>query len=317
MTDLDLKVSKFAPQFNSIFTNNVLHFKVQILIRFMNFSLFLAALFQLMACKNENPTTLTLKNPSDSIAQQYKPTANDTIDSLNAKIAVIPEKLSKAVVDSNSRVIYLTFDDGPLAPSPTLLKIVEEKQIKMTEFAVGKHALANKNFMEHLDNMKRSPYFEVQNHSYSHANSKYLKFYSNPEGAAEDIMGNETKLNLRDKIVRMPGRDIWATPNIRRGWSQSGGKTAKILLDNGYKVYGWDVEWEHYGSTLPKMSPTQFVAQINSMFDRRAMETPNHLVVLGHDEMLAKGKGKDDLREIIDMLKAKGYIFEFISNYPR
>ena len=43
----------------------------------------------------------------------------------------------------------------------------------------------------------------------------------------------------------------------------------------------------------------------------------NHLVILGHDEMLIKERGREDLSRIIDMLKERGYIFEFISNYPQ
>ena len=68
---------------------------------------------------------------------------------------------------------------------------------------------------------------------------------------------------------------------------------------------------------LPKLSPEQLVALIDSMFKRNVTFTPNHLVFLGHDEMLAKEKGRQDLRKIIDMLKERGYIFEFISHYPR
>ena len=157
---------------------------------------------------------------------------------------------------------------------------------------------------------------EVCNHSYSHAYNQYAHFYSNPQKAADDMIGNESKLDLTLKIIRMPGRDIWSTSTFKRGWKQSGGKTAEILTNEGFKIYGWDCEWEHFGSTLPKMSPFNFVAMVDNLFARNAMATPNHLVILGHDEMLIKEKGRQDFRQIIDMLKERGYIFEFISNYP-
>lgn len=268
-------------------------------------------LFELFSCNNNSffsgapKVSDTLKIKIDTIAK---------IDSAALK----PKKLPPAKLDSTSRVIYLTMDDGPLSPSNLLLKIAEEKQIKITEFAVGKHALSNKDFMGYLDDMKGSPYMEVCNHSYSHANSHYLDFYRSPTSAAEDMMGNETRLNLTLKIIRMPGRDIWATPNLRRGWEQSGGKTAAILLENGYRVYGWDIEWEHFAkSALPKKTPVAFVNQVNELFDGQHMTTPNHLVMLGHDEMLQTQRGQNDLRQIIDMLKDRGYVFEFMSNYPK
>ncbi len=277
----------------------------------MQISLFAALLLNLFSCNldsifnKQSGTTPMTQTPIDTVAVPQEPQ-----DTLNV------EKLAKTRTDSNSRVIYLTFDDGPLAPTPFLTDIIIEKQIKMSEFAVGMHALMNKAFMRHLDAMKRSPYIEVCNHSYSHAYGKYQNFYANPEAAAQDIHGNEDKLGLLTRIVRMPGRDIWATDSIKRGWSQSGGKTAKILLDKGYKIYGWDMEWEHFGNTLPKQTPTQLVALIDGMFARNETQIKNHLVFLGHDEMLVKERGRQDLRQIIDMLKERGYIFEFISNYP-
>lgn len=279
----------------------------------MHISLFAALLLNFFSCSldktynNQNNATPQLQESQDTTL--FVPTEPE--DTLNV------EKLAKTRIDSNSRVIYLTFDDGPLSPTPYLTEIIHEKQIKMSAFVVGLHALMNKGFMRHLDAMKRSPYIEVCNHSYSHAYGKYQNFYSRPEAAARDIIGNEDKLGLLTKIVRMPGRDIWATDSIKRGWSQTGGKTASILLEKGFKIYGWDMEWEHYGNTLPKQTPAQIVAQIDTMFDRKKTFTLNHLVFLAHDEMLAKEKGRQDLREIIETLKQRGYIFEFISNYPR
>ena len=280
-------------------------------LKSMQLSFFVALFSTLFSCtldklNNINGDTPQYQTVKDSAA--LVPTEPE--DTLNV------EKLAKTRIDSNSRVIYLTFDDGPLAPTPYLTQIIVEKQVKMSEFAVGMHALMNKAFMRHLDAMKRSPYIEVCNHSYSHAYGKYQSFYSRPDAAAQEIIDNEDKLGLLTRIVRMPGRDIWATDSIKRGWSQSGGKTADILFKAGFKIYGWDMEWDHFSNTLPKRTPAQIVSLIDGMFARNETQIKNHLVFLGHDEMLAKEKGRQDLRQIIDMLKERGYIFEFISNYP-
>ncbi len=255
-------------------------------------------------------------------AQQKKP-ADSTIVIQPAKLDTVatvpapPAKLAPAKLDSNSRVIYLTMDDGPLAPSDMLREIAEGKNIKISEFAVGKHAFISKTLMHHLEGMQASPNMEVLNHSYSHANGRYEHYYRNPEFAYNDIMNNQAKLNITQKIVRMPGRDIWATPRLKLGWKQSGGSTASMLLDNGYTVYGWDIEWEHYGkSSLPKVKPEKFVAMVDEAFATNDMATPNHLVILGHDEMLIHERGKSDFVRIVDMLIQRGYVFEFISNYP-
>jgi peptidoglycan-N-acetylglucosamine deacetylase len=279
--------------------------------RFMTFSLFAALFIHLFtACNDATPTSPIQKPTKDTTA--ITAVVAPVVDS---STLILP-KIPKSVLDSTSRVVYFTMDDGPLQPSDVLRQIAESKQVKISEFAVGIHALSNKAFMGHLNAMKRSPYMEVCNHSYSHAYNQYAHFYSNPQRAADDIIGNQSKLDIALKIVRMPGRDIWSTATMKRGWKQSGGKTAEILTNEGYKIYGWDCEWEHFGSTLAKKSPESFVAMVDDLFKRNSMATPNHLVILGHDEMLIKEKGRQDFRQIVDMLKAKGYIFEFISNYP-
>lgn len=240
------------------------------------------------------------------------------IEKIDTVVAVVkPSKLVAAKIDSNSRVIYLTMDDGPLAPSDMLRQIAEGKNIKISEFAVGKHAFISKTLMHHLEGMQASPNMEVLNHSYSHANGRYEHYYHNPEFAFNDITNNQNKLNITQKIVRMPGRDIWATPRLKLGWKQNGGSTASMLFNNGYIVYGWDIEWEHYGkSSLPKVTPEKFVAMIDDAFTNSEMATHNHLVILGHDEMLIHERGKSDFVRIVDMLIQRGYVFEFISNYP-
>jgi peptidoglycan-N-acetylglucosamine deacetylase len=280
--------------------------------RFMTFSLFSVLFFHFFAACTDNATGITTPNGAKDSTQ----TAATAVVSLVDSSQMILPKIPKSVLDSTSRVVYFTMDDGPLQPSDALLQVAEEKKVKISEFAVGLHALSNKKFMGHLNAMKRSPYMEVCNHSYSHAYNKYSYFYSNPQKAADDIIGNQSKLDLTLKIVRMPGRDIWSTSTMKRGWKQSGGKTAEILTNEGFKIYGWDCEWEHFGNTLAKKTPENFVAMVDDLFRRNAMVTPNHLVILGHDEMLIKEKGRQDFRQIVDMLKARGYIFEFISNYP-
>jgi peptidoglycan-N-acetylglucosamine deacetylase len=277
----------------------------------MTFSLFTALFLQLFTACNTSST----ESPTQNAAKDSAIIAGPAAPVIDSSKLILP-KIAKTPLDSTSRVVYFTMDDGPLQPSDDLIRVAEEKQVKISEFAVGLHALSNKKFMGHLDGMKRSPYMEVCNHSYSHAYNQYAHFYSNPQKAADDMIGNQTKLDLNLKIIRMPGRDIWSTSTVKRGWSQSGGKTAEILTEAGFKIYGWDCEWEHFGNTLPKKTPESFVAMVDDLFRRNAMVTPNHLVILGHDEMLIKEKGRQDFRQIIDMLKERGYIFEFISNYP-
>ena len=271
----------------------------------------LLSVLQLISCDNFNTHSSTTGVSTAKVVDS----ATIKRDSILRQDSLIA--LKKLKYDSTTRFIYMTFDDGPLAPTPFLNQIILEKQIQMDAFVVGKHAFSNPQFMKHLDALKANSLIEVVNHSYSHANGRYKNFYSAPQTAAEDMLGNQTKLGLTKKIIRMPGRDIWALDNKSFGLRENGGKTAAILHDNGYKVYGWDVEWEHSGKTAaPKKSPQAMLAIIDTLFANGSMLTKNHLVFLGHDEMLGSEKARNDLRTMIDSLKSRGYIFQHISDYP-
>ena len=128
----------------------IMNFTIKKLSLLMQISLFAALFIHLFSCNyfdktTNNATTTTPQSTIDS--SRFAPT--EPIDTLNV------EKLAKTRIDSNSKVVYLTFDDGPLAPSPYLTDIIHEKQVKMSEFAVGLHALMNKSFMRNLDAMKQ------------------------------------------------------------------------------------------------------------------------------------------------------------------
>jgi peptidoglycan-N-acetylglucosamine deacetylase len=279
------------------------------------FSLTLTLIIALFSCNETANNTANAANLA-LVAKRDSAVAAAKKDSL-ALVARIDSLKAKRVYDSTTKVIYLTFDDGPLAETPYLVQIVQEKNIKMTAFVVGKHARANKTFMERLEEMKRNPLFEVVNHSHSHANGRYKNFYSSPQGAADDMIGNESALGLTKRIIRMPGRDIWALNKRTYNTKDNGGKTALILRDAGFRVFGWDCEWERVGGrATPKYSAQHNIDLVQNLLNERKTLVPNNLVMLAHDNMLNTEKGRNDLRTIIDAFKAKGYVFEFISNYP-
>jgi peptidoglycan-N-acetylglucosamine deacetylase len=267
---------------------------------------FFAALSMLNACQTKNGKTVGANGLTTDSTQMVKDSA--------AYFAANKPKRPKVVHDTSEKVIYLTMDDGPLRGSTVLNKIILEKKIKTSVFIVSGHI---KGFGKYFDDFRANEFVEICNHSHTHANNKYLQFYSNPQGAADDINQCDKIINTDNKAVRLPGRNIWALPAREHGVAQSGGKTAEILRQQGYKVFGWDAEWAHGGkSQAPVKSPEQFVALINSVFKQHTMWTKNHLVILGHDEMLTTEKGRREFPRIIDMLLAKGYVFEHITNYP-
>ncbi|MFM2268886.1 MAG: hypothetical protein RL757_2327 [Bacteroidota bacterium] len=272
----------------------------------------LASLSGVLSCQNQGNAT----NNNNTSAQ--KTSATPATETVAEPVFMPAGKMPQTKIDSNSKVVYLTFDDGPLMGSEDLNKIITEKQAKSSVFVVGKHALSGGNSKKIFNNFVANPYLEVYNHSHSHANNKYKNFYAREGGAfaARDIMQCEQELGLTTKIVRLPGRDIWVLPTRNRGLKQSGGGTAQILGQNGYKLFGWDMEWRRKGDNSPLESAETMIAQIDAAFNNGSMWTKNHLVILAHDPMFMKAGGQQELRQLIDYIKKHGYVLEHMRHYP-
>ncbi|MEO0044143.1 MAG: hypothetical protein RL329_3591 [Bacteroidota bacterium] len=225
-------------------------------------------------------------------------------------------KLPAEKLDSGARVVYLTFDDGPLPGSDFINKATLEHKFKGSVFVVGKHVMNGKTSLRTLRDFKRNPYLDVCNHSFTHANMDYKKFYADPAVASADLRKNQEDLKLDLKIIRLPGSQLWALPtrdfNLK---VQKSGPTAEILKTEGYKIYGWDVEWGQKGAA-PKETAEEIFAKIESQFEKESTWTRGHLVVLTHDIMFSKADGQAQLLKLVQLLKDKKYILENIRHYP-
>jgi len=244
------------------------------------------------------------------------------IDSLNS---IDPKQAKKMLRDSiyrelnkKDKHIYLTFDDGPLIGSSAIDSIISSKNIKISTFLVGKHANMSKRLKRDFERYMNNPLVDCYNHSYSHAANKFHVFYSNPDLAVADFEKCEADLGLKHKIVRMPGRNIWLFDGVRRIDLTSGSQTADLLGVNGYKIYGWDVEWKINGITgTPVQTVDEVYRRIKNMLGNKSTLKPNNVVLLMHDDMFQNKKGQQLLSGLIDSLKQhKDYKFDFIADYP-
>lgn len=221
-----------------------------------------------------------------------------------------------ATVDSQI-CIYLTFDDGPLSGSFNINSVALSEEVCFSVFLVGKN-IENGKLREYWKLYSENPYIDIYNHSYSHANGKYVQYYKNPQRVLEGIQKNDSLLNLQYKIVRLPGRNMWRIGERKRDDIQSGSATADLAAENGYKVIGWDLEWTHDSKTgAPEQSVDQLVGEIESMLKNNRSFTKGHVVLLMHDEMFGKSRGKNRLQQLVEKLKLnKDYQFQYIRFYP-
>lgn len=216
------------------------------------------------------------------------------------------------------KTIYLTFDDGPLIGTDNVVEILNQLGLPATMFVVGKHTQADGEMRQAFLTAYNDPLLQISSHSFSHANNKYKFFYQNPQGVLDDFNKNDGLLQLTNKDIRLPGRNTWRVGGRKRNDpAAKSQEAADLLQQNGYSIYGWDIEWQHHGNA----SPTQSVAQMLSMIkyaikDSTRCFTPYKLVLLSHDQMFAEKENKAKLVELLTALKAEGYRFSLIKNYP-
>ena len=165
------------------------------------------------------------------------------------------------------KTIYLTFDDGPNKGTKKMMHIVEEEQVPVTLFIVGQHVYGSNEQTATFDSLVASKYFEIANHSYTHAfKNKFAKFYTVPDSALKDFIRCADSLHLTANIIRTPGRNIWRTAAVTSTDINTSKATADSLYKNGFTEVGWDLEWHYNDSLKLKNTCDEMLLQVDSMF---------------------------------------------------
>ncbi len=213
------------------------------------------------------------------------------------------------------KYIYLTFDDGPLLGSDRIEDAIEFERVPITVLLVGEHGLRSPEWVELY---KNNSYIEVGNHSFSHAHGHYQRYYDDPEGVLKDFNRTHDSLALAEKLARLPGRNIWRIKDRKKDDLASGAEAADLLAQNGYSLYGWDLEWAHDPHTSePIGSAEEVFERIEHMLENDHTFTESHVVLLCHDEMFQKEYEETELKRLIELLKAKdNYILSRLIHYP-
>jgi hypothetical protein len=151
--------------------------------------------------------------------------------------------------------IYLTFDDGPLEGSDEVSDAVQTEKIGVTIFVVGSNLVISQRLKDYYHLYEHNRYIEIGNHSYSHARDAYGKFYENPEHVLLDFLRNQMVLHLKTKLARLPGRNMWRLTGRTKNDVASGATSADLLFKHSYRVFGWDLEWQHDSKTGAPIRP--------------------------------------------------------------
>ncbi len=241
------------------------------------------------------------------------------INSSNAQVSVIESQTKRQVskFDNSTKYIYLTFDDGPLLGTSNCIDICTHQQAQATFFEVGLHqerAAFGKGLYERI--IQNQSLFALGNHSYSHANNKYLYYYHHPDMAFHDFLKSKSTLKLENNIVRLPGNNAWNTTVLKKSSSLVTPLVHK-LDSASFNVIGWDVEWRFNKKGFPIGSPQKMANRVDAAFASNHTSTKNHLVILMHDHMFRSPGDSLKLANLIGLLKTNpNYAFRKITQYP-
>lgn len=212
------------------------------------------------------------------------------------------------------RRVYITVDDGPLVGTSNILSIVLELGVKITMLLVGLHVEAGSESAEIFTEVMANENILVGNHSYSHAKGRYVRYYKNPHNVLKDFDHNADILGVDNKIARLPGRNMWEVGSHSQYDIHSGKSAAQLLHDNGYTVFGWDVEWQHKDGD-PIQSVETMLHEIESRLTSGNTFTRDHLVLLVHDQMFGTDESREQFAELIRGLDEQ-YELDDLSSYP-
>ena len=224
-----------------------------------------------------------------------------------------------APVKKKKKKIYLTFDDGPNKGTRNVLDIVKDENIPVTFFIVGEHVFASVNQNNTWDSLQMAKQIEICNHSYTHAwHNKFEKFYESPDSVVSDFQRAQDSLDLKNNIVRTPGRNAWRIDSLQFTDLKKSKAAVDSLQKAGFIVMGWDLEWHYDHKELTvKNSADDLLKQIDSVFNNKRTKSPEHLVLLAHDQVYGKTKDSAELRQLIQKLKLKEkYELSIATSYP-
>ena len=181
--------------------------------------------------------------------------------------------------NSDKKVVYLTFDDGPIPEiTPWVLDVLDRYNIKATFFCVGDNVRKHPEIYQMLQDRGH----HIGNHTFHHIQG--LK--TNTQSYLEDVQ--EARQLIDSKLFRPPYGHI-RFPQFS-------------ALKKQYKVIMWDVVTRDYSRLMTA----------DQVFEVVKKYTRNGSIIVFHDSLKSGNRMKESLPRSIEWLLEQGYSFQLI-----
>ena len=262
------------------------------------------------------------ENFREALRTETNSAAVSDSDVVRSSAASLDDDTQPAVASADpDKVLYLTFDDGPVEGTENVLRVLQEEGVAATMFCVGRHAQKRPGiFLKE----SRMPNLLVANHTYSHANGHYSRFYSDLWGVMSDVEHAQLLLGGR-KYLRLAGRNVWRLPEVTRNDGALSAHRRSVetpdydrLAEEGFYIYGWDVEWRFdHRSGRPLSTAHRLADRIDSIWRHHRSAQRGKIVLLAHDFMFRDRHSTRQLRTFLRIMKERGWSFRTIDHYSR
>lgn len=198
-------------------------------------------------------------------------------------------------VQSEEKVIYLTFDDGPSANTQAVLDVLDQYNAKATFFVTG----LNPDYYDMIK-VAYDKGHTIGMHTYSH---DYSWVYSSTDAYFQDLeqIGNLVKeqIGFVPAFIRFPGGSSnTISANYTKGIMT---QLSQEVIAKGYQYYDWNGDCQDGSGTL---SPDE-------LYNHAINAAGNNIMILCHDA-IGKETTVQALPKIIEYYQAQGYVFKGI-----
>ena len=200
------------------------------------------------------------------------------------------------IYHSETKRVFLTFDDGPSTVTPKILDILSQEDIKATFFVLGSRVETSPETVKRI--YEEGHY--LANHGYSHI---YSKIYESPQMVLEEF--NRCNEAVRTAI----GVPEYHSHLFRFPGGLPGGKYAEIKLQAKELLAQNDILHIDWNALTGDAETTKPTIEFEMQRIKDTVSNKSSVVILMHDAQ-AKAVTAEALPQIISWLRENGYEFK-------